>query len=86
MFTNDKIEVEHLERKLVAIINDETDSHEFEDTLTALVRAFTFQMALACPGCRKNIARQLRKRIPEMLTDANRLAATAGPREHKHLQ
>jgi hypothetical protein len=53
--------------------------------LTALVHALTFCMAFACPGCRKNIARQLRKRVPEMLADANRLAATAGPREHKHL-
>ena len=85
MFEDDKPDVERLERKLIAIINDKTDRYEFVDTLGALVHAFTFQMALACPGCRKNIAKQLRKRVPEMLADANRLAAAAGPREHQHV-
>jgi hypothetical protein len=85
MFTDDLSEVERLERKLIATINDKTEGYGFENTLTALVHAFTFQMALACPGCRKNIARALRKGVPEMLATANRLAAEAGPREDQHL-
>jgi hypothetical protein len=42
-------------------------------------------MALACAGCRKNIARRLRKRVPEMLADENRLAATNPPTVQKHV-
>ena len=64
MFTDDPSGVERLERKLIEIINDKTERHEYEDTLTALVHAFTFQMALACPGCRKNIAERC---VPESL-------------------
>ena len=82
MFIDDKPEVESIEQR-EGVIDHATD--DFTDILSALVNVLTFEMELAYPGCHKNIAKQLRKRIPEMLSDANRLAASAGPREHKHL-
>ncbi len=84
MFVGDEAEVERIEQKLLAAIDHETDS--FADVLNAIVHVLTFHMALACPGCRKSIARSLRKRVPQILSDANQIAASAGPREHMHLQ
>jgi hypothetical protein len=83
MFIDDKPDVERIERKLLAAI--EFGSDDFEDLLTAVVRVFTFHMSLGCPDCRKNIARKLRKAVPEMLADANRLATTSPRAEHKHI-
>jgi hypothetical protein len=83
MFVDDKPEVQNIQNKLLAAIDWGHD--DFGDVLTALVYVFTHCIALACPDCRKGIARQLRKRIPQMLADANQLAAEASSdREYKH--
>jgi hypothetical protein len=78
-------QIDHLEQQLISILHGNLDAG-FRDRMNALVHALTFEIALFCPDCRKAIARQLRKRIPQMLEDANCLAATAGRREHQHLQ
>jgi hypothetical protein len=53
--------------------------------LIALVNAFIYLMARNCPNCRKNIAKTLKKNIPEMLKEAELVAAQfeAAP-EHLH--
>lgn len=62
-----------IEERLLSQIRIEKDG--FEETLRAVTNVFTILMALACPGCRKKIAKELRKRIPGMLAEANSIGA-----------
>jgi hypothetical protein len=84
MYTDDKSNVERIALKIIAAIKSESGDHQ--EILNALAHVFTFFMAVNCPDCRKNVARQLRKRIPEMLFEANRLAAMSlGPERDDHV-
>ncbi len=83
MFDDAKPEVQAIEQRLLAACNFKAD--KLDDTLSAIANVTTFVMSLLCPDCRKVIAKQLRKRVPQMLSDANRLAATAGPTEPRHI-
>jgi hypothetical protein len=56
-----------------AIQNDEGEDPE--DIFTALTAVFTFHLSLLCPQCRKDVAHELKRRIPDMLARANREAA-----------
>jgi hypothetical protein len=43
--------------------------------LDALTEALTFIMSVQCPDCRKNLALELKRRIPRMLREANAAGA-----------
>jgi hypothetical protein len=49
---------------------NETMSETFE----ALLEVFLFYMSTVCPDCRRHIAAELQRRIPGMLTVADRAA------------
>src|SRR5262249_53096005 len=53
--------------------------------LDALAHTLTGVIALACPSCGKRIGREFRKRVPEIISDANRLAVLFYRDEHLHL-
>jgi hypothetical protein len=53
----------------------ETEAEEREDIFTALTAVFVFHLSLLCPQCRKDVAHELRRRVPDMLARANREAA-----------
>jgi hypothetical protein len=53
----------------------ENESEELEDVFTALTAVFVFNLSLLCPQCRKDVARELKRRVPDMLARANREAA-----------
>lgn len=58
---------------LKAIDPDQGD--DIEVIFTALQKAITIQMSfVACPHCRKQIARTFRSEVSAMLKDANQLA------------
>ena len=65
MYTDDDPAVESIEQKIRAAIDLDADD-DLNHVFTALAHVFSFYMAVACADCRKNIARKLRKRIPEM--------------------
>jgi hypothetical protein len=62
--------IRDLSEKIYEAVKDE----DFETILGALVDQITFQMSLVCPGCRKNVARTLKRGIPSMLAHAARMA------------
>ena len=68
---------EILQRVVEALRPEQGTEGGFDHILTALEHAFVFQMALACPRCRKNIARKLRSDLPMMLNKASSLARAA---------
>jgi hypothetical protein len=72
MFTYDRPSVEQIEAKLRNSIDWQNDG--IEDVLAALLRVFIFVMASTCSNCRKNIARKLRRSVPDMLSCSNALA------------
>jgi hypothetical protein len=53
----------------------ENESEDLEDVFTALTAVFTFHLSLLCPQCRKDVAHELKRRVPDMLARANREAA-----------
>jgi hypothetical protein len=53
----------------------EADTEDLEDVFTALTAVFVFHLPLLCPQCRKDVAHELRRRVPDMLARANREAA-----------
>jgi hypothetical protein len=61
-----------LEQKILDLIAAE--DADIATALSALERAFVFQMAGACPDCRKKIARTLKRNIRTTLKNADRLA------------
>jgi hypothetical protein len=65
--------VNELEQKLFEILAPEMDNPN--RVLDALTEAFTFIMSVQCTDCRKNIARELKRRIPRMLHNANAVGA-----------
>ena len=93
MFDDDVPEVAELEQKIIKAIFGDVQNDGFapdegpklDHVLSALVGVFFFVIALACPNCRKKIARHLRKLVPGMLHQANHLAATARRTTHWHL-
>jgi hypothetical protein len=67
-----------------AMADDDGSGPNTVDALEALTRLFVFLMGTSCPGCRQNIAKELKRRIPRMLAEANAYAA-AHPRDaHRH--
>ena len=76
MFQDDPPEVEALEQRLVEVLNRE--SPRSMDVVHACVNVLCIAIAtVECPDCRKAIARELTKAVPEMLETADRMAATA---------
>lgn len=78
MFVGDRPEVEEIERKLYEVLKAVRSQDNYSDILEALINRLTFEISLSCPQCRKNLAKQLRKRVPQMLEDANCIAASSG--------
>lgn len=76
MINEDRVE-EILHRILGAIMPYQ--GHDgFYDILQALENAYSFEIAVACPNCRRRLARKLRSKIPAMVTRADQLAASSG--------
>jgi hypothetical protein len=66
-------DVRRIQSKIVDVLDFEHD--DFVDVLNAVTSAFVACMAmLPSPAARREIARQLKKNIPRMLSDANELA------------
>jgi hypothetical protein len=63
---------------LEAIMPDQGPDN-FDSILAALQDAISFQMAFACPICRKRLASKLRQDIPAMLVRADQLCARPEP-------
>jgi hypothetical protein len=55
----------------------EHESEDLEDVFSALTAVFVYNLSLLCAQCRKDVARELKRRIPDMLARANREAAAA---------
>jgi hypothetical protein len=68
---------EIIEQKIIGIIHADDADYDFHAAMNALVHVIAFEMLLACPECRKGLAKQLKRRIPAILTQANTLAAMA---------
>jgi hypothetical protein len=79
---DDADEVCALSEELCKIITSD-GGHTVPTALSALQDAFVHFMTLVCPDCRKNIARKLKRDVPEMLEHANRVAAKRGPSSHQ---
>jgi hypothetical protein len=78
----DNLDEDKVEEILHSILNTITPYQRLENfasILVALQDALSFQMALACPVCRKRLAHTLRHNVPEILHRANRLAAASPP-------
>jgi len=69
--------VDEILQRILEAIRPYQGRDDYDSILNALIQAISFQMAIACPICRRKFAKMLRGHIPEMLTDANRLAALA---------
>jgi hypothetical protein len=65
--------VDALCSRIQTAIEDENEDRE--DIFTALTAVFVFHLSLLCPQCRKDVAHELKRRIPDMLARANREAA-----------
>jgi hypothetical protein len=61
----------------------EAETEDREDIFTALTAVFVYHLSLLRPQCRKDVAHELRRRVPDMLARANREAA-ARAREGEH--
>ena len=89
MYEGDSDEVEQLEKRIIAAIFPPDappgQGPSMQVLLSALTHVLSFCIAMACPDCRKRIGREFRKRVPEIISDANRLAAYAKRDEHLHL-
>jgi hypothetical protein len=89
MFEHDSDEVEQLEKRIIAVIFPPDappgQGPSMEVMLNALCHVLSFCIAFACTNCRKRISHQLRKRVPAIILDANRLAALSQRTEHLHL-
>ena len=74
--------------KIAAKIAEAIDweHHEVEDILDALGQVVTLCMTLVCAGCRKNMAKALKKRIPIMVANSARIVALnpIDPASEKH--
>jgi hypothetical protein len=61
----------------------EADTEDLEDVFTALTAVFVFNLSLLCSQCRKDVAHELKRRVPDMLARANREAATRAHGKHQ---
>lgn len=81
----DKDRIETILQHILEVIeSDRQGPDDFDSITLALQKAITFQMALACPHCRKQIVRRLRAHIPAMLNAASQLARSAQEEFGKH--
>jgi hypothetical protein len=73
----DENRIDTIFQRILKAIEPDQSHDGFDSIILALQKAITFQMALACPHCRKGIGRKLRADIPAMLTAAGQLARSA---------
>ena len=71
--------LDRLAHALVALNRFRRDSPA--TVMAACANVFSFALSLCCPECRASIADELRQHIPQILADADALAATD---EHRH--
>jgi hypothetical protein len=64
-------DIKRISEKIFEVVKGEDNNTVF----CALVNQFVFHMSLACPDCRKNSTRKLKREIPRWLEHANRVAA-----------
>jgi hypothetical protein len=74
----DEDKVEGIFHRILEAIMPDQGHDNFQNILVALQDAISFQMACACPICRKRLASKLRQDIPAMLVKADRLYASSG--------
>jgi hypothetical protein len=74
----DEDRVEQIFRRILEAIDPDQGPDGFDSILTALKDAISFQMAFACPICRKRLASKLRQDIPAMLVRADQISAGSG--------
>ena len=65
-------ETDRLARAMVAAIDFRRD--DLADVMAASVTVFVFALSMCCGSCRASVVAELSRRIPELLTEANRLA------------
>lgn len=63
--------------RIIAAIKPDQGPDGFDNILIALQDAISFQVAFACPICRKRLASQLSENIPTILKRANQLSSGA---------
>jgi hypothetical protein len=73
----DENRIETIFQRILEAIHPDQGLDGFDAIFLALQRAISFQMALACPHCRKGLGRELRANIPAMLTAAGQLQRSA---------
>ena len=71
----DEDRVEQIYGRIIEAIMPDQGHEAYFDILTALYDAISFQLACACPICRKRLASKLRQDIPAILVRADRLSA-----------
>jgi hypothetical protein len=67
----DEDRVDEILQRILKAIEPVQGPAEFNNIITALKDAISFQMALACPICRKRLASELSRDVPEILNRAN---------------
>jgi hypothetical protein len=63
--------------RILEAIKPDQGHDNFTNILVALQDAFSFQLGLACPTCRKRLASKLRQNIPGILVKADQLYASS---------
>ena len=77
VLTADEEQVEAIVQCILEAVKPYQGKEGFGSILAALEEAITFQMALVCSKCRRNIARKLRADLPAMLSHAGQMQRKA---------
>jgi hypothetical protein len=77
MTDTSNLRIDEIEKRLLEALIPYQRAGAFDEIMTALEHVISFQMALACPECRRHIARRLRADLPAMLNAADQLAREA---------
>ena len=74
----DEERVEQIFQKIITAIAPDQGLDGFWNILVALERAYSFQLALICPVCRRKLAKRLKAGIPHMMVMAAEMQSSAG--------
>ena len=73
VLTVDEEKVEAIAQRILEAVKPYQGKEGFGSILAALEEMISFQMALVCSKCRRNIARKLRADLPAMVSHAQQI-------------
>ena len=74
----DEDRIEEILQNILATIKPDQGHAGFWNIVSALEQAYSFQLALVCPVCRRKMAKRLKAQIPIMMACAAQLQQEAG--------